>query len=86
MHSQVLMVCPLRIVVCQDVSMGVCYDEKLIERIHANWDEELTATQELGTWATIITPTEIVYEEHAPSQDAVEFYDALEDPQEKICR
>jgi hypothetical protein len=38
-----------RVAVCQDVSMGIRYDEQLIDRIHANWDEELTITQELGT-------------------------------------
>jgi hypothetical protein len=72
-----------RIAVYQDVSIGVHYDEQLIDHLNANWDEELTATQELGTWATYITPTELVYEEDALAQDTVEFYGAWENPQEK---
>jgi hypothetical protein len=45
------------IALCQDVSVGVRYDEQLIDRINANWYEELTATQDRGTCPTDITPT-----------------------------
>jgi hypothetical protein len=72
-----------RIAMCQDVSMGVRYDEQLIDRINANWDEELTATQVLGSWSTYFTSTEPLYETHVSTQDTVEFYDALENPQRK---
>jgi hypothetical protein len=59
---------------CQDVSMGVRYDEQLIDRINVNWDEELTITQLLGTWSTDVASTEPLYEEHASTKDTVEFY------------
>jgi hypothetical protein len=72
-----------RIAMCQDVSMGVRYDEQLIDRINANWDEELTATQVLGTWCTDVASTEPLYEKHPSTQDTIEFYDALENPQGK---
>jgi hypothetical protein len=65
-----------RIAMCQDVSMGVRYDEQLIDRINANWDDELTTTQVLGTWSTDVASTEPLYYEHASTQDTVEFYDA----------
>jgi hypothetical protein len=41
-----------RIAACQDVIIGVHYYEQLIDRIHANWDEELATTHEPGPWAT----------------------------------
>jgi hypothetical protein len=72
-----------RIAMCQDVSMGVRYDEQLIDRINVNWDEEITTTQVLGTWYTDVASTEPLYEEHASTQDTVEFYDAWENPQGK---
>jgi hypothetical protein len=72
-----------RIAMCQDVSMGVRYDEQLIDRINANWDEGLTATQVLGTWSTDVASTEPLYEKHPSTQDTVEFYNALENPQGK---
>jgi hypothetical protein len=58
-ESDIILECgPIaRIAVCQGVIMGVRYDEQLIDRINANWDEEVTTTHELGTWATVITTT-----------------------------
>jgi hypothetical protein len=72
-----------RIAMCQDVSTVVRYDEQLIDRINANWDEELTKTQVLGTWSTDVASKEPLYEEHASTQNTVEFYDAWENPQGK---
>jgi hypothetical protein len=72
-----------RITAYQDVIMGVYCDEHRIDRINKNWDEELAATQEPGTWATASPPTEIMYEENVRNQDSVGFYNVQEDPQEK---
>jgi hypothetical protein len=72
-----------RIAACQDVSLGVRYDEQLIDRINANWDEELASTQDPSTWATITPSTELVYEEHEWEHDPNGFYDDHKDPQGK---
>lgn len=73
-----------RITVCHDVSMGVRYDEDLIDRINATWDEELAAGQgvDLATHHTVPS-TELQYQEYNPVSDVVEFYDALEDTQDQ---
>jgi hypothetical protein len=46
-----------RIASYQDISMGVSYNEQLIDHINANWDNELASTQDPSTWATS-TPSE----------------------------
>jgi hypothetical protein len=66
-----------------DISMGFWYDEQLIDHINANWDEELTSTQIIGTWPTVNSSTELLYEGEALTQDTVQFYDAVENPQSK---
>jgi hypothetical protein len=54
-----------RITEYHDISMGVRYDEQLIDHINANWDEELTTTQAIGTWTTDNSSIEILYEGEA---------------------
>jgi hypothetical protein len=73
-----------RITVCHDVSLGVRYDEDLIDRINATWDEELAAGQGLDLATNHAVPsTELQYQEYNPVSDVVEFYDALEDTQDQ---
>jgi hypothetical protein len=68
----------VRIVAGQDVSMGVRYDEQLIDHRNAIWDEELlSTTYNPDTWPTDCPPTEIVYDEHAEAPAG--FYGANED-------
>jgi hypothetical protein len=68
-----------RITVCHDVSLDVRYDEDLIDRINATWDEELAAGQGLDLAPSYTSPsTELLYQEYNPVSDVVEFYDALE--------
>jgi hypothetical protein len=66
-----------RIAACRDVSMGVRYDEALVDRINANWDEELLSSYNPDAHLKDTPPTEILYEDGI-QDDAVEFYDALE--------
>jgi hypothetical protein len=66
-----------------DISMGVRYDEALIDRINANWDEELTASAPYGTWPTAPPSTEILYEDQDLNHDTAQFYDGIENRQEK---
>jgi hypothetical protein len=73
-----------RITVCHDVSLGVRYDEDLIDHINATWDEELAAGQGLDLSPNYNAPsTELQYQEYNPVSDVVEFYDALEDTQDQ---
>jgi hypothetical protein len=46
-----------RITVWHDVSVGVRYDEYLIDRINARWDEELTAGQGLDLATSYTVPS-----------------------------
>jgi hypothetical protein len=73
-----------RITVCHDVSLGVLYDEELIDRINATWDEELATEQDsdLSPYDTTHS-TELQYQEYSLVSDVVEFYDALEDTQDQ---
>jgi hypothetical protein len=73
-----------RIIVCHDVSLGVRYDEELIDRINATWDEELAAEQgsDLSPNDTAHS-TELQYQEFSPVSDVEELYDALEDTQDQ---
>jgi hypothetical protein len=68
-----------RIAACYDLSLVVRYDEQLIDRINANWDEELASTQDPSTWATSTPSTELVYEDHEWEHDPDGFYDAHKD-------
>jgi hypothetical protein len=61
---------------CQDVSLGVRYDEQLIDRINANWDEELASTQDPSTWTTSTPYTELVYDENEWEHDPDGFFRA----------
>jgi hypothetical protein len=63
--------------------MGVRYDDQLIDCINANWDMELTATHAIATWPTGNSYTELLYAGESLTQDTVQFYDAVENPQEK---
>jgi hypothetical protein len=73
-----------RITVCHDVCLGVRYDEELIDRINATWDEELAAEQ-----GSDLSPndtnhsTELQYQDYSPVSEVVELYDALEDTQDQ---
>jgi hypothetical protein len=41
------------IAACQDVSMGVHYDEQLIDCINSNWDDDLATTHDPDIWTTV---------------------------------
>jgi hypothetical protein len=71
------------IAACQDFSLGLTYDEQLIDRINTNWDDEIASTQDPSIWVTSTPSTELVYEEHEGGHDPDGLYDAHEDPQGK---
>jgi hypothetical protein len=57
-----------------DISMGVRYDDALIDRINAT-------SAPYGTWPTAPPYTEIVYEDQDLNHHTAQFYNAIENPQ-----
>jgi hypothetical protein len=66
-----------RIAACRNISMGMRYDEELIDRINVNWDEELLPKSHAGTILKDTLSTELVYED-LDQHDTVGFYDTHE--------
>jgi hypothetical protein len=50
------------ITVCHDVSMGMRYDVQTINRINANWDDELFSATYPSISSPATPPTEVMYE------------------------